>query len=83
LQNNIKVFPNPVSTQAILKFNNYDNAQFVFTIFDLTGVKISESETNSTSILIKKDAISSGIYFYKLYNKSNADSYVGKIIFIN
>lgn len=83
LQSTIKVFPNPVTTQAVLNFNNPNNAKFVFTIFDLSGMIINESETNSSSILIKKGDISSGIYFYKLYNKSNSDYYVGKIIFIN
>jgi hypothetical protein len=82
-ENSRIIFPNPISEQAILKFNNPNNTQFVFTIFDLSGMKINEFETNSASILIKKDAIRSGIYFYKLYNKSTTDFYVGKIIFIN
>jgi hypothetical protein len=77
------IFPNPTSCDAILKLNNSDNQQYTLDLYDFYGVKISEYETNSTSMMITRGALDAGVYFYKLYNKSNLKYYFGKIIFTN
>lgn len=76
------IFPNPISEKGTLKFNNSNNSQFIIIIFDLSGNKISQFNSNTSIITINGEYFKQGIYFYKLYNVSNSISFFGKLIFI-
>jgi hypothetical protein len=72
------LFPNPFTTEAELKVaTDLDNADFV--IYDLAGNKVREiSGLNGSSVMINREGLSNGMYFYQLINK-NAVIVTGKL----
>jgi hypothetical protein len=77
------IFPNPTLSNAIIKFNNIANIHYILVLYNFSGFKIKEYETNSSSILIEGGEFKAGVYFYKLYNDINNKFCFGKIIFNN
>ncbi|MFK8010351.1 MAG: T9SS type A sorting domain-containing protein [Saprospiraceae bacterium] len=66
----IKVFPNPMTSQTIFKIKKIDQRNINLQIFDVMGKMVrEETHTDSTFIFYKKN-LSSGIYFYKVNSKN-------------
>jgi hypothetical protein len=59
----VRVFPNPFSQTATFTFANEIN-KGVVTLYDLMGNKIKQVDFSGTQIMIDKDNIPAGIYFY-------------------
>lgn len=65
----IRLYPNPIKEQAVLEFNNPDKEVFTFELIEATGKAVlSRKGITTDRILIKKGNLSSGIYFYRLFN---------------
>ena len=67
------IYPNPFSTQAILKFNNPAKEMFTLSIFNLQG-QLVETEGNIIAdyVAIDRKNLRSGIYFFQLMSERKA-----------
>lgn len=65
-RNTISVFPNPFSNECTVHFLNPNSVPHTLLLYDITGrlLQVANSETNS--IIIKKNNLQEGIYFYEL-----------------
>ncbi len=82
--NNIEdiiLYPNPIQNIGILKFFNPYNSEYTFSIYNILKEKIRQYKTYSNFIIIKKEKLKSGIYFYNLINNKTNKKISGKIIF--
>ena len=73
LNNNIQIYPNPFSSSAKLvidPFVNINNSNLIISDINGKTVKIINSE-NSHTLIIEKDNLKSGIYFYRLLSEEN------------
>ena len=59
-------FPNPLSNQGILTFQNPQNALFTLRIFNINGQIIAQQETRSSQFLIQNNDWANGIYLYQI-----------------
>lgn len=67
----IKVYPNPMKEQAVLEFSNPDKEPFSFQLIDGTGKTVlTRKGITNERIIIKKENLPSGIYFYRLFNSN-------------
>jgi len=61
------VFPNPFSTSAILKCENFRNKNYTLTIFDQEGRNLRTSKYESSDYIeIEKGNLSIGLYYFQL-----------------
>lgn len=79
-KDNIKIFPNPISTIGTLMFKNPNHDKFEFVLYDILGNKIDHTKTSQEKITVNAYNKNPGIYFYKL--SSDNLSINGKIIII-
>lgn len=83
LNNNIKLFPNPFSQQATLTFSNPKKLNHYLIITNPTGQIVRRiNNVTSEEIIIKKELLSNGIYFYQLLQNSQRIA-TGKLIIKN
>ncbi|MBI4946773.1 MAG: T9SS type A sorting domain-containing protein [Bacteroidetes bacterium] len=67
---NIKVYPNPINTLAVLNLNTLVySGKLSFSLYDILGNKVRtiESVTNDR-LVINREGLLSGIYFYQLHD---------------
>lgn len=74
-----EVYPNPSENDMTIVFEN-SNTTHKIELLDVTGKTISSETTDETSIKIKKNNLSAGLYFLKVTNK-NGQSTTQKVIF--
>ena len=73
------VYPNPSDNEMMIEFSN-SNTTHQIELFDVTGKLISSNETEQANFMIKKNTISSGLYFLKITTKTG-NTTTQKIIF--
>jgi ligand-binding sensor domain-containing protein len=62
-------FPNPLSNQGILRFDNPQNQLFELQIFNANGQILRQQKTTSHQFLIDNKDFTQGIYFYVFKNE--------------
>ncbi len=62
----IKVFPNPFTEEATIEILSYKNKIYELTILDTVGRTHQIQETNSGYFNIKRENLSTGIYFFQI-----------------
>lgn len=68
----IKMFPNPTASSSVMEFENTE-VNYNVAIMDLTGrVLKTYYSSNGESVTIKKDNLSSGLYFVNVIDSKNA-----------
>jgi hypothetical protein len=79
--NNVSVYPNPFSNEAIISIGksvSLSNASIH--MYDLVGKEVRLiSDIQSHELMINRDNLADGMYFYKLINKGQEIS-TGKLI---
>jgi hypothetical protein len=80
LQIHSKVFPNPVYSESILRFDNSTEESLIVEIFNVHGTNLKSTITNDNQIPIYKSEFEPGIYFYRI--SSLDSSYYGSGKFI-
>ena len=66
----IRIFPNPFSDKTIL-FLPQNDPGLSFTLYDVLGAKVKQIDgINSQQIIIKRNNLSSGVYFYQVSRKN-------------
>jgi len=83
-QNNtttVALYPNPIANNATFTISSTENiAHMRLQITDVLGNEVRMIKPTSSNIILDRDGISSGFYFYTLRNKSNASIASGKFI---
>jgi hypothetical protein len=81
-ENNISVHPNPASNYTTITIQKFlSNEDWSFTLYDITGKALRSKKVHNNSFSVGKEALSSGIYFYQIENKTKSKTYTGKLIF--
>jgi len=80
IQEGISVYPNPMDESATVYFNNPEKEKFTFTISDISGKIIHQQTTSAAHLVIYKNQLSSGLYFFRLAAADNSMNYYGKFI---
>ena len=76
---NVKVFPNPMSTNASVQIIGAVDNHIEMSLFDVFGKEVKNFSIDSSSFTFNRNGLSSGIYFYSIKNKSGIIG-LGKII---
>lgn len=75
------LFPNPMSTEARIEIENYDNNPFQFELYDLSGKLIKREQNLANSVyIISRDGLPTGVYIYRLLNTGGVPVNTGKIV---
>ncbi|MBL4658489.1 MAG: T9SS type A sorting domain-containing protein, partial [Flavobacteriales bacterium] len=76
---NVKISPNPFTESTLLEFENKSKEHLSLTIYDGSGRLVREyHEINTESLVIERDGLSSGSYYFQLEGNSGRDA--GKFI---
>ena len=76
----LKVFPNPMSENAIIIFANPDNERHTLIFYNSEGKVIREFvDITSERVFFKRNNLVSGLYFFQLRTKNEIRA-IGKII---
>ncbi len=63
----VSIYPNPFGNQATININGFSGATFQFTLVDITGKTVrKETGMAGNSLLIDRDGLQSGMYFYNI-----------------
>jgi len=68
---NVKVIPNPVSSNFQLQFSDYPIAQTYLQIIDGLGRTVEQQEIHSSTTNINRGNLSNGIYFWQVKANNN------------
>ena len=60
------VYPNPFSVSTTLTANNPGNKMFSIAVYDVFGTIVYEEWFNTSSLIINRNNLPTGIYFYRL-----------------
>lgn len=77
----ISVYPNPFSTTATLEIKNAKATIFNLKIYDLIGNLIREANFNSPTVVIERDNLNNGMYYFKINSNDSFES--GKIMIVD
>ncbi|MFI5219729.1 MAG: T9SS type A sorting domain-containing protein [Bacteroidia bacterium] len=78
--NEINIYPNPFAVVATLTVNsNFKLKNADLKLFDVTGREIKQFEIKNQKTEIKRENLSSGVYFYKVHNENELIG-AGKLI---
>jgi hypothetical protein len=82
--NRISIYPNPVSTTAIIRSSGMENfSDIQLELYDLIGNKVkdltNEFIESSGNMIFNREGLKSGIYFFRLFNGTVLAS-TGKIV---
>lgn len=79
---NISVFPNPASSEIIIRLEDFVNGQFTFTVTSIAGHVVMRGEINGMSTHILNTAqLPSGLYL--LVMESDHERFVEKILILH
>lgn len=77
---NLKVFPNPMTDKAVIIFANPDNEIQSLVLYNTKGQVVRElSSINSDQIIMNRNNLEKGVYFFQLRSKNEIRA-TGKII---
>lgn len=74
----VKIQPNPFSTNAVFNFNNPTNSEFELVLSDLNGNMVRSLKINTNTVNIDRSNLAAGVYIYRLTGESGSQS--GKFI---
>ncbi|HKR04746.1 MAG TPA: right-handed parallel beta-helix repeat-containing protein [Bacteroidia bacterium] len=80
-ENKVMIFPNPFSNAAHVFFPNPAHKKFSLKIYDTTG-RVCRSNENifSEKVIIQKEKLFPGIYFFRLLSDNTFVKFTGKLI---
>ena len=73
LNKSIIAYPNPADNYILIKNPLETDESEILTVFDVNGRKVLEQNIigNNSEINLNIDNLNSGVYFYKIKNKTN------------
>ncbi len=76
----LQFYPNPLTTQSTLAFENDNRERFLFTLCDLTGRVTETVSTTDHAIILAKGNKQPGIYLYQLTSTKTNERRNGKML---
>lgn len=77
----IKIFPNPFNDITTITIDNFAASKEVyFKLFNSLGKEINSIKLTDNTYTLQKNNLASGIYFYRIFDKTNQLSNTGKLI---
>ena len=77
----ITIYPNPFSNSTTMLFENPNSDNHILIICDLSGKVVApEMNTRGNMLVIEKNKLTSGIYFYSLINTNTNHRLNGKLL---
>gem|GEM_PF-2159374 len=78
---NTACYPNPFHSEAYLTFSNPEHETFILSITDGQGRMVKPfSNTSADRIIINREDLSNGMYFYELKNANGTKYGTGKLV---
>jgi PKD repeat protein len=78
--NEIKIYPNPVSDEAVIQLFKNNSGQIRLEVYDISGKKIQINYSrNANGIILKKGNLSTGHYLFRILADNDA-IYTGSLI---
>ncbi|MEI6817495.1 MAG: T9SS type A sorting domain-containing protein [Bacteroidota bacterium] len=79
---NISISPNPFSTQATLRIEGIKNEHYkTLSVYNVLGMEMQKIEVgNGKEVVINRNNLSGGMYFYKLMDENKTILGLGKMI---
>ena len=74
------IYPNPFSDYSIIEFNNYKSDNLTFSLFNINGGLIQSIPINAEKLIIKRNNLLQGMYFFHITNSSNNVLESGKLM---
>jgi hypothetical protein len=74
----VVIAPNPITTSGKIKFSNPDKELFRLRVFDMRGILVYSSQTESNEFEILRTNFSGGVYLYSLSGRTK--NYKGKFV---
>lgn len=72
---NVSLYPNPVSDQLNIQFNNYQSEVIEMDIIDITGKIIQHQQLMEKNNSVKLENMAEGFYLVKLHNGNISETY--------
>jgi hypothetical protein len=80
VKSSLMIYPNPMTDNAVIAFDNPDNEKYMLTLYNSEGKMIQEMDDITTDrILFKRDGLVSGLYFFQLKSKNEIRA-IGKLM---
>jgi hypothetical protein len=75
------LYPNPFNQSATLTYDNPNAELHQLIVSDVTGKQVQAAQNStSNSMVIERQKLSKGIYFYRLTNTATNDVHIGKFV---
>jgi hypothetical protein len=71
-QFSFEVFPNPASSEVVLKLNTSETATATLNVFEVSGRLVMEREIQKQTML-NVSVLSPGVYYIKVWSQNNSD----------
>ncbi|MCK4663613.1 MAG: T9SS type A sorting domain-containing protein [Bacteroidales bacterium] len=79
LRNFSKIYPNPITKESIIEFENKKSIEFTFELYSIQGELLYIKKINQDYFSLGKIELEKGLYFYLLKQKNQIKGF-GKII---
>ena len=76
LYEDVRIYPNPFTD--IIRIDNLKEESHLISIYNISGDLLFKTESNESSLALKMEAMSAGIYLVHIYNKESGESKVFK-----
>jgi len=78
-QTAVHVYPNPFEETALFELENVQANRLIFSLFDMEGRLVRQSDFDQNKFQFKRDGLASGIYFFQIISPENIAA-SGKVI---
>lgn len=65
----INIYPNPFMESATIEFENIENKEYVFDLYDLKGSLVRSQKVESDKTTLSKNSLVSGVYIWKIFDE--------------
>lgn len=74
------VAPNPVTESSILYFENANNDDFEFTVYDPSGVLVYDGTVSASEVALGSLGLESGLHFFRITDPGTSTTVRGKFL---
>jgi hypothetical protein len=75
----VKIYPNPFTNNIVVNLNKNDFSP-IFDLYDISGRKVLTTKLNNVTNRIQFNQPGTGVYIYKLTNKTGKVIASGKLV---
>ncbi len=75
-----QVRPNPANEKAVIYYQNDNNNEFEFVLYNLSGFQISSQISTTNKFDVNTAALTKGLYFFTIIKSSTQEKLIGKLV---